>query len=217
MDGLYVWIRSVACYFLFMSVLDQLLPDRKYVKYIRLFGGMILILLVFHPLTGSLHIEERISRYYEEFVFQHEADDLKQEILGMEQRQLAEMIRQYEQAIARDIKVMAEDTGMAVESCAVKLCGDMDQEQFGKVQKIELEVSGGQEDEADESENEIKKIDKIVIGQTERMEEPVQEAAGSSVVRQAVLEKIGRLRRKIALYYDLEETYVEIQIVEREG
>ena len=147
MDGLYTWIRSVVCYFLFMSVLDQLLPSRKYVKYIRLFGGMILILLVFHPLTGGLHIEERIARYYEEFVFQEQTDDLKQEILGVEKQQLSEMIRQYEHAIAQDIQVMAEDAGVAVQSCAVEICRETDQEQFGQVQKIELQVSEQQSGE----------------------------------------------------------------------
>lgn len=215
MDGLYAWIRSVACYFLFMSVLDQLLPNRKYVKYIRLFGGMILILLVFHPLTGSLHIEDRIARYYEEFVFQNEANDLKKEILGVEQQQLSEMIRQYENAIALDIKMMAEDTGVAVKSCAVRICGDMEQEQFGKVEKIELQVSGKRSEERETRAS--RTVEKIVIGAQEENQELAQEAAGSSVIRQTVLEETGRLRRKIALHYDLEETYVEIQIVEREG
>lgn len=210
MNGVYTWIRSVTCYFLLMSVLDQLLPSRKYVKYIRLFGGMILILLVFQPLTGGLHIEERIARYYEDFVFQEQADDLKQEILGVEKQQLSEMIRQYENAIAQNIQSMAEDAGMAVRSCVVEICRETDQEMFGQVQKIELQVGEPQSDSA------IKSVEKIVVGKPDISQESAQEAVGSSIIRQSLLEETGRLRRKIASYYDLEEAYVEIQIVERE-
>ncbi|MGN0159364.1 MAG: stage III sporulation protein AF [Brotaphodocola sp.] len=185
MEKLYVWIRSLVCYFLFLSVLDQLLPNRKYAAYIRLFGGMILILLVFTPLTGGLHIEERIARYYEKFVFQNQASDLKEEILGVEQKHLSEMIDQYEKAIAYDVEKMAEDEGLTVQSCEVEICRDDHQEQFGQVKKIGLQIC---EQEGRTGE----KQDKL-------------------------LEAVGRLRRKIISYYELEERYVEVQIVERKG
>lgn len=91
----------------------------------------------------------------------------------------------------------------------------MEQEQFGKVEKIELQVSGKRSEERETRAS--RTVEKIVIGAQEENQELAQEAVGSSVIRQTVLEETGRLRRKIALHYDLEETYVEIQIVEGEG
>ena len=37
-----------------MTVVTNLLPDKKYEKYFRLFAGMVLILLVLKPFTGGL-------------------------------------------------------------------------------------------------------------------------------------------------------------------
>lgn len=105
---------------------------------------------------------------------------------------------------------MAEDAGMAVRSCVVEICRETDQEMFGQVQKIELQVGEPQSDSA------IKSVEKIVVGKPDISQESAQEAVGSSIIRQSLLEETGRLRRKIASYYDLEEAYVEIQIVERE-
>ena len=46
MEGLYEWIRNITYYLIFMTVVTNLLPDKKYEKYFRLFAGMVLILLV---------------------------------------------------------------------------------------------------------------------------------------------------------------------------
>ena len=45
MEGLYEWIRNITYYLIFMTVVTNLLPDKKYEKYFRLFAGMVLILL----------------------------------------------------------------------------------------------------------------------------------------------------------------------------
>ena len=58
MEAFYGWVRSLTGYFLFMLVLEHLLPGKKYGKYIRLFAGMVLILLVLQPLAGNLRIDE---------------------------------------------------------------------------------------------------------------------------------------------------------------
>ena len=45
MTAVYEWIRNLTAFFLFLSVMENLLPGQKYGKYIRLFAGMVLILL----------------------------------------------------------------------------------------------------------------------------------------------------------------------------
>lgn len=46
------WIRSIIVYMLLVSVLMNLLPDEKYQKYVRIFVGFVLLLLVTEPLRG---------------------------------------------------------------------------------------------------------------------------------------------------------------------
>ncbi len=54
MTAVYEWIRNLTAFFLFLSVMENLLPGQKYGKYIRLFAGMVLILLAVEPFTPGL-------------------------------------------------------------------------------------------------------------------------------------------------------------------
>lgn len=239
MDAVYGWVRNLTGYFLFMLVLDQLLPGKKYEKYIRLFAGMVLILLVLQPLTGSLRLEEKIVHVYESFVFRYQADDLKQEILGVETQRLSQMIRQYEEAVEMDVAQMAEDAGMKVRECSVEIGQNEEEERFGMVTSIRLRVSEQNEDSeiersgTGESFSPVKPVEPVEIhldteqntgtgntiasgqgGMTADLSQ--QTVSGSDHDYRKIHSEAGRLRRKIASYYDLEEKYVEIQVVEGE-
>ncbi len=199
------WIGSLAAYFLMISVLDQLLPGRKYAKYIRLFGGMVLILLVLTPVSRGLRLEDTIARYYREFSFRNDAGELKQEMLGIEKQQLSEMIRQYEESIASDIRRMAEEEALEVISCHVSICKEREDERFGQILSVEL-VYGKQPsfEKKGKAESGIEPVRPVVIG-ADDIVSPKEEKTAD------------RLREKIVSHYELEESYVEIQIVERKG
>ena len=53
----------------------NLLPGQKYGKYIRLFAGMVLILLVAEPFTSGFDLEEVLARSYENLVLRWEAGE----------------------------------------------------------------------------------------------------------------------------------------------
>lgn len=229
MDGIYGWIRNLTGFFLFMSVIDNLLPNKKYGKYVRLFSGMILILLVLQPLTGSLRLEDKIAHYYESFVFRYQAEDLQSEILGIEKQRLTQMIAQYEHAVEQDVGQMAEDMGFSVRECSVTINGEEGTEQFGTVTGISLRISAEEPDgERGLSDSQpIAPVEPVVIGEPEesRQEMPQEEQENAPDQPQEAAEaysrsrgqldaEVGKLRRKIASYYSLEEVYVEIQIVE---
>lgn len=185
MEFFYGWIRSLTGYFLFMLILEHLLSGKKYGKYIRLFAGMVLILLVLQPLAGSLRLDEKMALAYEEAVFRYQAGELKEELLGIGDQQLERMIGQYEEAVAMDLRGMAEQEGLSVLSCRAVIGRDEQEERFGMVTDIQMEVSG---------------------------KEAGDDSGGEGQLRLTA----GRLRRKIAAYYDLEEGHVEIQVVEGE-
>ena len=262
LNQIYDWVRNLTGYFLFMAVLENLLPGKKYARFVKFFAGIVLILLVLQPLAGSRQLEEVAARYYEAFVFQDQADDLKKEILGVEHQRLEQIFRQYEQAIETDVSLMAEDMGFGVEECRASISGAEGSEQFGTVTRIALKVyweendgsgridgAAMQQEEGDVSE-EIRIAPGDVGSEAAEASQGTAEASqgtaeadseaveaghvtaeagheaeftGSEVSRQVlrrqqeeVREAAGKLRRKIGAYYNLEDNYVEIQIVEGE-
>lgn len=202
MEALYSWIQNITYYLLFLAVLNQLLPGKKYAKYLKLFSGMVLILLFVQPFTKTLRVDEKLARYYEEFVFQYEAGDLKQEILGMESRRLSQVIEQYEEAVAMDVSNMAKDSGYYVADCRVSICQDKEAEAFGTVEQIFLTVS--QDELPEQAVEAIRPVEPVVIGEDEAKEAAQEDAEPPEAVA---------FRKKVASYYDLGENHVEIQII----
>jgi hypothetical protein len=138
LTGVYQWLRSLAGYFLFLAVLEQLLPDKSYSRYIRLFAGMILILLVVQPLTDAAKINERLARFYEELEFRYDAGHLREDILGVEQQQYSRLMTQYEEAVAEEITRTAAEEGYTAVECRAELDRDPDSETFGSVISVRL-------------------------------------------------------------------------------
>ena len=216
MEELYGWIRNLTGFFLFMSVTENLLHGKAYTKYIRLFSGMVLILLVLRPLAGDLRLEERIARYYESFVFQYETDDLKENLLGIERQRLSQMIAGYEDAVKQDVVQMAQDMGFSAKDCRVVIEQEEGTERFGTVTQIFLSVSD-QEEISDEESQEVlvEPVKPVEIGVSDYAMDA--EDISGSLPKRVFLEPSAqavKLRRRIASYYNLEEEYVEIQVFE---
>lgn len=118
--GSFEWIRNLTGFFLFMSVMDHLMPEKAYASYIRLFSGMVFILLVLQPITGNRKLEERIAQYYESNLFRYETGELRENLLGVEEKRRTQMVNQYEEALSQEISKIAQADGFEVRNCRVK-------------------------------------------------------------------------------------------------
>lgn len=76
MEWLSQWVRNLAFYFIFLSVLMNVIPQGEERKYIRFFMGLLLILILIKPLltVGNLDqilswetLSEGIRQEYEDF------------------------------------------------------------------------------------------------------------------------------------------------------
>ena len=83
MEGIYRWVSNIVYYLIFVTIITNLLPAGKYEKYLRLFAGCILILLVLQPLTGGLRLDEKINAIFRSVSFENEAGELKGRLEGM--------------------------------------------------------------------------------------------------------------------------------------
>ena len=136
MTAVYEWIRNPTAFFLFLSVMENLLPGQKYGKYIRLFAGMVLILLAVEPFTSGFNLDEVLARSYEDLVIRGEAGELKEQLGATEQKRLGQILSQYEEAVGRDVRELAQSCGLTVMDCRVRIEGDEDSPEFGTVREI---------------------------------------------------------------------------------
>ena len=174
MDGIYAWVRNIVYYLIFMTIITNLLPAGKYEKYLRLFAGCILILLVMKPLTGSLRLEEKINAIFRSVSFENEAGELKGELDEMEQKRLDHLIGRYEASAEEELIRMAGEDGIEAVAASVVIEGDSRNPDFGKVKKIALRLKKTEEtadaqENADGGRTKTAKEDRITLGKVEKV------------------------------------------------
>lgn len=225
MDRLLNWIGNILFFLMFLTIIENLLPGKKYNRYIRLFAGMVLILLIAEPVVKGLHLEERMAYYFESISFQQDAKDLSKEILGVEKQRLSQIMDQYEQTVETDLNTLTVQMGYVPVSVQVTIDKDADSETYGTVVHIGMEVEKqDMEEEALEKQavqavSPVETVTVHVAGQ-EKVQEPAvikqqeRERAGSESQGNRELEE---LRRKVESYYGLETGKVEIQFQGKQG
>lgn len=212
------WVRNIVCYLIFLTLICNLLPSGKYEKYVRLFGGMVLILVVIQPFTSSLQLDEKIAYYFETFSFQEEMSGLKEELGEMDRQRVETITKEYEQAAASDVGRMAKEAGFSPVSVEVDIDSDQESETFGMVVQVSLVVEGengtgednGEETYGKEKESRAEQAVEVAVEQVEPVKIQTEE---SETDEEEESEGIFlELASEIADYYELEESHVEIQM-----
>lgn len=217
MDGLLNWVGNILFFLVLITVAENLLPGKKYNKYIRLCAGMVLILLVVRPLTAGFHLEEQINRYFESFAFQQEARDLSKEILGIEQQRLGQIIDSYEQVVETDLDAMAREMGLVPVRTAAVIDRNRDSGDYGLVVRVEMEVESRTDGEDDgtcavQAMNPVKPVETVNVKIRENREEREVEKDENEKEETSLQEEVlEQLRRKVEGYYGLEAGKVEIK------
>ena len=62
-DAIYGWIKNLAFFFIFLTVILNLLPDEKYRKYVKSFLGLLLLLVVCKPLFALFGLGDVLAGY----------------------------------------------------------------------------------------------------------------------------------------------------------
>lgn len=217
MEAITHWAGNIVSYLVFLTVLTGLLPAHKYEKYIRLFAGCILLLIVLKPLTDGLRLEERLNYLFTSLSFENEAGELKSEMDEIEVRRRNMVLSQYEAEASKEAVRVAAEAGFSVEKADVELEKDPESEQFASVRSVTVYVAGSESEmEAAEQEGnqssmiEIEKIPPIEISLEQ--EQKQGEPAAAQAVSWMNGEKIWELQQRLASFYQVEADHVEVRM-----
>lgn len=64
LDQICEWFRNIAVFLVVMNAVMHAVPGKDYVKYIRFFSGLIMILLLFTPVLKLIGMEDRFREIY---------------------------------------------------------------------------------------------------------------------------------------------------------
>lgn len=149
MNGIYEWIRSLVSFMILMTVIMNLLPDKKYEKYLRVFSGLVFLLLFCAPLTDLNGLETRMAGAFERITFQTDAKLLKKEIEDADGERMQQLILQYETVLEQELRTMAESVGAECIDVEVIMETNLEQEEFGKLREVMMVFHSEEHTEAE--------------------------------------------------------------------
>ena len=234
------WAGSILSFLILITVIRGILPSKKYEPYLRLFSGLMLILLVLQPVTGGLGLEKQIDRAFEAFSFRMDHEELNTRVLGIEKERQEQILKIYENDVAGHVTAMAGEQGLQAESAQVEINGDPESTDYGKVVSVKVKLqSGGATGKQEglwknDDVKEVQPVQNIEVQSVQIGQEPEtgvknhsEEISGkaleSTLQDQRAEEDISRsasgennsrileFQRKVERYYGLESGAVEIQ------
>lgn len=192
MDELVLWVKSIAYYFIFVQLIVHFMPNGKYESYVKLFSGIVFLLLLLGPLTGKLNLNEKLTYAYEKILFAQSTGEFEQRLWGMEEERIKQVLKQYEESIASDVAALAEEEGFVCILAEAEIENRSEEEKFGQVVRLDL-VLRREKAKEKEKQTAIKEI-QIRIQQKERKGQEEEDG----------------FQKKLASYYGLEETDIHI-------
>jgi stage III sporulation protein AF len=199
-DFLYDWVKNIAIFLLLVSIIRNLLPQNHYDKYVRLFTGLMTVLLVLQPLSGLLGIQEQVDTLFSLDIYSQEMEAVKADFLQAGEGFEDSLLEAYEAQMKQQVELLLKEEGLTAASILFYIGTDEAEETYGSITRMEIYL--GEE----ETQNETPSIPTPQIGYDT---EETQEAKDGFLSAYPEIEK-ERIAQKLCDYYHLEREQVEI-------
>lgn len=197
MDFLYSWVKNLAVFMILISMIRNLLPKNNYEKYVRLFTGMLAVLLVMEPLIKILGMQDSIDDLFSLDIYSQEMDAMKENFLQAGSGFEESLISSYENQIRKQILLLLKEEGIEAAQVEFYVCTDETDERYGSISRMEIYLGK----EAEKRENtDFPEIETPTVGTD-------IETEFFSGYEQIEREK---LAKKLCEYYNLERNQVRI-------
>lgn len=106
------WVRSILCCLCLMQLAEQILPDNHYQKYIRLFCGVLFLILLISPLTDQAHLTAVFEKQWQQALQLEEWDSIRMEQENLSDLRSRVLTEACQKEVQRQIEETADGEGM---------------------------------------------------------------------------------------------------------
>lgn len=123
-DAIYSWMRNLAYYYLFYSIVMNLLPDKQYSIYIKNFMGMLLIILIISPVLNLLKLDDKLASNIRIESFKEAFNNSVNDGLAADGKNYDYLMYAYEKEIESQISQLFAQHGLEVQDIQITLEGE---------------------------------------------------------------------------------------------
>ncbi len=200
MDTILGYVKNIFCLYLLMSVLDNLIANDKYKKYIKMFTGFILLAVIIKPVLSASDGQELVKTLTNIEYDYSISPQVQQSILTAEAEKNQEIINTYLSELVMQMNEITREFDLEIQDYDIRINQDMSDENFGNIEMIQLALMKKTEDAIT-----IEKVKAIELG-SESPYSGISEAP-----------EIVSIKNKLANFYNISLSNIYISIEERYG
>lgn len=125
-ESLYAWIKNIAFYLIFITAVFQMIPNRQYQKYIKLFTGMLLVMFIMSPVSKWFGTEDVMEQVYLKDSFSMEMKEIKADEEAADRVRSRYLLESYKKQIEEKVKELIKAQDLYPVSVCVQLSEEED-------------------------------------------------------------------------------------------
>ncbi len=166
MDYFVQWVKNIAIFYVMATLLQNLIPNNKYKRYVKLFLGIVMVILLVRPLGDIFGIGGNYESILQDKNNQEMAAELKAKLSLVDEERSNIIVGEYTKKICSDIEEYVTSIGAYYIDADVVIDTDGTSESFGNIKSITVNVSRGRAYQKEQI-----SVDEIKIGDGEDMNE----------------------------------------------
>lgn len=212
MNFIFDTVKNIVIYLILITVVMNLMGNSSYKKYIGIFSGMILIVIVASPLLNVLNLNQYLDYYLDIQRFNVDRKELDSAISIATKEQKENVMKEYKNTIEKQVEIILNNMNLTLIDFDADITTDLESKEYGAINQISIRAELGI-DSNEESKKRVKKvtIDKIIINRstTEKQEDHGAKNGEASVIKSLV-------KQEVAGLYGLDENQIMVEIQVRE-
>lgn len=203
-------VKSIVIYLILITVVMNLLGNSTYKKYVGIFTGMVLIMLVITPIMTFLKADNKLNHYLDYHYWNVENKSLINEMNVAKEKQVTEVLKEYKKNVEEEITSIIMQYDFYPVSISMKMEEDANEKEFGQMRFLEIILSREETDHKEEllkEKIEVDPIEKVDLGKTKKQ---------SSVGKRSIeFLETKDLKQELSKLYGIEPENINITIQER--
>ncbi len=219
LDSISQLIKNLIILVVVASLLEMILPHNKYQPYVKLVVGIMIMITILNPVLQFFRImpdlEMEILRtqmnQLDDFSF---TDEIQIDDEGVMKSQNL-IVKEYKRRLTQEVsKAASNHRGLDLSLVEVEVREDMDAEDFGSIEKVELVFSAFEVEK--EAEREMEREETKIVGKID-IQVGGEKSSGldwEKDVSENYQEEKLSIKRELTSYFPLDKEQISIKVVE---
>lgn len=203
MNIIYEMVKNVVCYLILVTIVMNLLGNSSYKKYVGIFTGMVLILIVITPIMKLIKVEDNFSFHLNMEMLNVNAREMDNELYAAADKRKSLVLDKYKDSLKEQITKQLNQLDLTPVKIEVAVEEDEKKDAYGEIRTINITARQTDDTENGGTGNDKKiTIEKVKI---ESKKEENKQGGANKVL-------ISMVKDNLAKEYQLKQEQIHVQI-----